>query len=355
MPIDTTEQLHEHLRLALRIELATIPPYLYAMYSIEDQRSDAALLIRSIVAEEMLHAALVANVIQATGGQVRFDAEELIPRYPMSLPHHVPPLELNLSPCSTTLVSDVFMVLEQPETHDAPAQPDSFESLGQFYHALENGIRSLSSETDLFAHPQATSQLSNASFYSPVEYDDESSGGLLLVNDVESAIRALEVIVHQGEGVSEDRWADPDHRELTHYHKLMKIRDGESPLGTVIPLAVNPHTDRFPEEIREAARLFNAAYRFLFLHLQRLYTDQMEKAEDVGKLYGLMNVVLSETARWLTGQRLNDGTFAGPTFELFEFATDDPSTELIEIADRVAAEQPALEAAASALRAIVTR
>ena len=42
MPIDTAEELQEHLHLALEIELATIPPYLYAMYSIEDQKSEAA-------------------------------------------------------------------------------------------------------------------------------------------------------------------------------------------------------------------------------------------------------------------------------------------------------------------------
>ena len=35
MPIRTVTDLHEHLQLALRVELATIPPYLYAMYSID--------------------------------------------------------------------------------------------------------------------------------------------------------------------------------------------------------------------------------------------------------------------------------------------------------------------------------
>jgi hypothetical protein len=36
MPIETTQDLHDHLELAISIELATVPPYLYAMYSIED-------------------------------------------------------------------------------------------------------------------------------------------------------------------------------------------------------------------------------------------------------------------------------------------------------------------------------
>lgn len=61
MDIDTVAQLHANLRVALQIELATIPPYLYAMYSIADHASRPSLLIRGIVAEEMLHAALVAD------------------------------------------------------------------------------------------------------------------------------------------------------------------------------------------------------------------------------------------------------------------------------------------------------
>ena len=59
MPIQTVPDLREHLELAIRVELSTIPLYLYAMYSIEEQTSEAALLIRSIVTEEMLHAVLV--------------------------------------------------------------------------------------------------------------------------------------------------------------------------------------------------------------------------------------------------------------------------------------------------------
>ena len=63
MPITTREALHEHLELAIQVELTTVPPYLYAMYSIADQRSESALLLRSIVAEEMLHAVLASNVL----------------------------------------------------------------------------------------------------------------------------------------------------------------------------------------------------------------------------------------------------------------------------------------------------
>ena len=50
------------LRWALRAELATIPPYIFAAYSLKDQDGEAAKLLKSIAAEEMLHAGLVANM-----------------------------------------------------------------------------------------------------------------------------------------------------------------------------------------------------------------------------------------------------------------------------------------------------
>ena len=151
MPIDTVEDLREHLELAIRIELSTIPPYLYAQYSIEDQTSEPALLIRSIVVEEMLHAALATNLLLAVGGSPAFAGTKYMPSYPMELPHHRPPLTLDLAPASDHLIEGVLMRIEQPEVHGAPAQPDEFETLGQFYHALEIGLEGLAGTAELFA------------------------------------------------------------------------------------------------------------------------------------------------------------------------------------------------------------
>ena len=108
MPINTPDDLREHIELAIRVELSTIPPYLYAMYSIEDQTSESALLIRSIVVEEMLHAVLATNLLLAVGGVPDYAGSAYMPRYPMALPHHRPPLTLNLAPCSLDVVRDLL-------------------------------------------------------------------------------------------------------------------------------------------------------------------------------------------------------------------------------------------------------
>jgi hypothetical protein len=342
MPLGTPQDLREHVELAIKVELSTIPPYLFAMYSIEDQTSEAALLIRSIVAEEMLHAALAANLLLAIGGRPPFEETRLIPTYPSLLPHHIPPLELGLVPASPEVIRNVFMRIEQPEVHGAPAEPDMFESLGQFYHALEIGIDDLSERFDLFADPQVDHQLSDPSFYSPVAFDAEDSGGLLRIDGADSAKAAIEVIVHQGEGLSTDRWADPAHQELTHYFKLLQIADGTSPLGTVRPVRSDPRTAVYPEALQPVSDLFNASYRYLFLILADLFGPMEDKGARVGGLYEVMARAMSRLALFLVEQPISADEVAAPTFEVYEFVSDEPKGEMALLGATVAEAHPDL-------------
>ncbi|MGI8776506.1 MAG: ferritin-like domain-containing protein [Acidimicrobiales bacterium] len=57
------------LQQALELEHSTIPPYLYALYSLVPGTNDAvAEVIESVAVEEMLHLTLVANVINGRRG-----------------------------------------------------------------------------------------------------------------------------------------------------------------------------------------------------------------------------------------------------------------------------------------------
>jgi hypothetical protein len=86
--IDTVEDLRRHLQWAIELEHSTIPPYLYALYSLDPSlSSDAVQVIGGVVAEEMLHLALAANLLNAVGGQPAFDTPELLPAYPHPLPY----------------------------------------------------------------------------------------------------------------------------------------------------------------------------------------------------------------------------------------------------------------------------
>ncbi len=352
MPIETVQDLHQHLELAIQIELATVPPYLYAMYSIADQESEAALLLRSIVVEEMLHAVLSTNLLLATGGTPNFSTTKYMTQFPAQLPHHIPPLTINLEPCSHDLIKEVFMRIEQPEARNAPAQPDRFETLGQFYHALEIGIETVAAKVELFANPQSEAQLSDPRFYRPVALDAEDSGGLVLIDDLKSAIEAIEIIVHQGEGLSDERWADPSHQELTHYYKLLQISEGTSQLGDVRPLRTNPRTGEYPESIQPVSDLFNAVYRGLYLVMNRMFDTEGDQSKAVGVLYLLMADVLAQLGTFLVNQRIGNNEFASPTFEIHEFETDRPLDEVIELAAAAAEQHPELSTVHEALRAL---
>lgn len=352
MPIDTPEELREHIELAIKVELSTIPPYLYAMYSLEDAQSVPALLIRSIVVEEMLHAALATNLLLAVGGRPDFRSVEYMSSYPIDLPHHAPPLAVNLEPVSVGLVRDTFMRIEQPEAREAPAEPDEYETLGQFYHALEIGLEELSTEFDLFADPQLGSQLADSRFYSPVAFDAEDSGGLVGITDLASAIEAIEIIIHQGEGLSEDRWADPSHQELTHYHKLVQIADGSHPLGVVRAFPTNPRTADYPQDVRIPAELFNAVYRGLFLTMDRMFSGIGDQDRPVGVLYLLMASVMVQVADFLASVDLGDGKRAAPTFEIYEFKTDTPIEEVKALSEQAARLFPELSSVHEAIRGL---
>jgi hypothetical protein len=346
--IRTPEELREHLALAMRVELSTIPPYLYAMYSIEDQRSEAARLLMSIVAEEMLHLALAANLLVAVGGEPDFLDVDLQPTYPGSLPHHRPDLPLHLAPASPELIRSTFMVIERPEAAGARPEADGYHTIGQFYAAVEAAIERLSAAGPLFVAGTESRQLAGHHFYGVVEFDAADSGDLVHVEDLVSARQAIEIIVHQGEGLAEDRWADPAHQELTHYAKLVRIIDGTTALGPVRPVRTDPRSADYPAGVRPISDLLNGTYRALFHVLDALYHPGGHQAALVGVLYLLMADILGPLARHLTTMPLGDGTVASPTFEAVDIGSD-PAAALARLAAEVAATEPALAATVAPL------
>lgn len=354
MPIDTPRELREHIALAIQVELTTVPAYLYAMYSLEDQASDAARLIRSVAVEEMMHAALMANLLLGVGGEPEFANPSWMPRYPGALPHHVPELVVNLEPCSPEVIDRVFLTIERPEVHEAPPQPDHYESLGQFYHALEIAIEQLDDRYDLFAAPQLERQLTDPAAYRTVEFDSETSGGLVGVVDCSSAMQAIETVIHQGEGLSEERYADPEHRELTHYAKFLELADGTVPLGAVRLAVTNPTIDGLPGTVRPVAELANALYTFTFVALDRIYSPgAVDRSAHVRALYAAMSDHLGVVARYLMTLDAGDDLVAGPPFAHYAFSpARTPEIQLVDLASVAAAHHPALEKLAAVIEAV---
>lgn len=211
------------LQEAIELEHSTIPPYLYALYSIVPGKNGTiASIIDSVVIEEMLHLVLAANVLNALGGSPTLDSPDFIPTYPGPLPGAVESgLTVGLAPCSVGVVTDVFMEIEQPE-HElvfpsllagAAAEP---VTIGQFYRRIKESIVALGDGVFL---PGPVNQIG------PDLMEDA-----VVVTDVETAGRAIDTIVEQGEGTRTEP-LEVVGGGYAHFYRFSEISKG----GMLVP------------------------------------------------------------------------------------------------------------------------
>jgi hypothetical protein len=333
-PIGTVESLRRHLQWAVELEHATLPSYLCALYSIDAGRNpDVADVVGSVFVEEMLHLALAANVLNAVGGRPRLDEPGMLPDYPRSLPHGDKSFQLSLLPFGSDAI-EMFLQLERPEPPGAPPEADRYETIGQFYDAVEDGLRDLcrrEGEQSVFSGDPAR-QVSSGPFA-------HTAGRLIPVHDLESALVALEEIVEEGEGTSRggDVWDGdrdvfhPEREEVAHYYRFEELRvgrrfrRGDTPqsgptgdevsvdLAGVRPMRANPqladHESEHP--IRVAQEEFNRTYCGLLRTLEWAFNGEPEMLDSaIGAMYDLR-----ARAQALMEMPDGEGTTAGPTFE----------------------------------------
>lgn len=354
-PITTLDGLKSHLYQAAQVEMSTIPLYLYAAYSIRDQSysqwspgMSAFRTIRSIVIEEMLHLALVRNMMIAVGGgeELRFYHEAFLPAYPTPMLHRIPTLELVLAPCGTDLMREVFMPLELPAETDAPPEPDQYNTLGQFYAAIALGFERLAGP-ELFARNRADLQLVGG------YYNQDGGGSPFLVCDLVSALGAITTIVEQGEGAPNMTVPlnpidpQPGQVELSHYAKFKAIADDIDAIGHVWPVPTNPKTSQYPPKVAALSNLFNAGYCYLLCMIDAMFGTS---SKDEGPArWGLqrsylsaMQGILYPLADLLVRQEI-DGGHAAPTFEYFAFDAGVPrKDQLLAACDALLADYPEL-------------
>lgn len=211
------------LQQAIELEHSTIPPYLYAMYSLGQNLDNAAVadIVGSIVAEEMLHMTLACNVLNAIGGHPVIDTPHFVPDYPGPLPGGVESsLIVSLAPFSIDVVKNVFMEIEEPQNpNDYPETVTLFAAngepgvtIGQFYDEIKNQLIALGE--DAFTGDPARQ----------VQPPFPEGG---IVTDLTSALEAIDIIIDQGEGTGTTPLAGED-GELAHYYKFAEIYYGHA-------------------------------------------------------------------------------------------------------------------------------
>jgi hypothetical protein len=338
--------LKRSLQTAIELEHSTIPPYLYATYSLgsEANREIVGILL-SVVKEEMLHMALDCNVLNAMDGSPCIDHPRFIPHYPGPLPGTVESgLVVGLAPFSKQLVQDVFSVIEEPEdpittgdsAHVRPAAAppeDDHLTIGEFYEALKTQIRDLCKGGNIFTG-KPEKQVSTG--FRALQN--------IAVTDEKSALAALDLIVHQGEG-SRRSPLDPE-LELAHYYKyqevyfgrkLIRLEDEPNPrwayVGHAIsydpagvrPVIANPSRATYQpgSRLRSLNDTFNFTYTNMLKALHRVFNGQPDTLGPA--LLGMQS--LKAQAQVLMATSIVPGLNAGPSFEYTPRLPDNGSPE----------------------------
>jgi len=300
MPVNTLDDLREHLQWAIELEHATIPPYLCALYSIKPGTNQPVVnAITSVFIEEMLHMTLAANLLNAVGGAPVLNKPEFLARYPTYLPHSNKAFLVPLEPFSPAAV-ETFMKIERPEEREARAEAEGYETIGQFYRAIEDGLKVLCEtlgETQVFTGDPSRQ-------IAPDTFEYRGSGRIVAVSDLASALAAIDEIEEQGEGLKHAEVWDgdrdmfhPERDEVAHYFRFEEILKGRSyqrgdtpasgPSGpsfdvdwsAVYPMRPNPRSQDFHGGSTIVAKLgeFNLAYSDLLRDLHRAFNGERDR------------------------------------------------------------------------------
>lgn len=308
-PVHDLAWVLEAVQAAIELELATIPPYLCALWSIDESGTRAEERIRTIVLDEMGHMGLMCNLLKGLGGAPKVAA--VAPHYPGPLPGGVrPELTVHLSGLSADLLNDVLMAIEKPEKPLAMLiGEEKFASIGSFYQAIADTL--VAEHLTL----SSTGQLKRLSV------------GVSVLVTIDDAVKAIARIRGQGEGTTTAAKFD---NALAHYYAFGEIYHGrelvESPPGTftftgaavpfpkVLPMAMVPPggwPNRDPDG-KGTLKSLNDTYASILARLESAWG--VGGAADLGKAIGDM-LTIGDLARDLMKipRETGDGNY-GPDF-----------------------------------------
>ena len=335
----TIEQLRTHLQAAILLEHYTIPAYLCAMWTIKAGANvEPSYVIRSVVIEEMLHMALAANVLNAVGGHPVVAAPNMVPVYPSNVPYTSIPIALRRFDEANVRS---FAAIEQPgPDHLKPmlfgaevGVEKKYGSIEEFYDDIEAGLRELNDELG----PKALFSGDPGLQVGPEVYYG-GGGGAVEVRDLKTALRAIDLIVAQGEGapgsIKDDasEWFD-QRNELAHYFRFKQIlegrfyRKGDTPASgptgkllrvnwtAVYDMVDNPKLDMYPEgtELRAKAEDFARTYTTLLAEIEAALNGRPESLRPAtARMYDLRYRAEDLIRNPLPA---GNGLRAGPPFE----------------------------------------
>jgi len=352
--IEHREALIYMLCEAAELEHGIMCQYLFAAFSLKQTANegltDAELAavrrwgaqISRVATQEMLHLALVHNILSAIGAAPHLAR----PNLPAPANHYPAGVQLALMPFGEPALRH-FMFLERPEGMDledadglaamgqaAPVlnerdivpRGQDFATVGHLYRSIEAGLTHLAElhgEDWLFVGPRRA-QATAEQFGWPE---------LVPVTGLASACRAIEEILEQGEG-PRGHWRNAHFGQfvniLDEYQSLRDASPGFDPVRPVLaanvrrperdvdlPLITDPLTAR-------VADLFNIGYEILLQIFERFFAHTEETGAQLNVLadatVALMLRVIKPVGDLVTALPVGEdhpGRTAGPSFELF--------------------------------------
>jgi hypothetical protein len=349
----TREQLLHLLAEASEIEHTLMCSYLYAAFSLKSRAEDGLTAeqaeavarwrrtIIGIAIEEMGHLLMVANLTVAVGGAPHFAR----PNFPVSPGYFPSDVVVRLTGFSPETL-DHFIFLERPrgiggedseafeqedydreQAHDGlmPSAQD-YRTIGHLYEALRTNLihltERLGEEALFIGAPEAQLGRNVADLE-----------GVDTITSLDAALRAIDVIVEQGEG-------SPRDRDDSHYRRFVEIGEelatlsaADPQFASALPVADNPVLRRPPEpedkvfiDAREAAVLLDfdcAAYGLLLRLLVQCFGrepgDAVARQKELfGAAIELMHVVgaASEALARVPASADASGVNAGMSFTM---------------------------------------
>lgn len=315
------------LQAALKLELATIPPYLCAIWSIDDSKVDTSdpdkynpiASLKSIVVEEMWHMGLVCNMLTTLGFTPELNTSAAVPTYPGPLPGGVnPTLTVSIRKLSKPQL-ETFLEIEKPDFD--PIMPleaaEEFATIGAFYNAIQAAFQKLPAGA----------------------YKNERQivlGELFAITDFSKVQAAIGLIKRQGEGTEQSPDQDDDlmDEDLAHYYRFREllwcrrfVRNdaGQWINGDEIPFPEVFDMADIPAGGYKESHAFDALYTDLLNSLQKMWEtgDKDEFNNAVGLMFSLEEGAKALMQTPIDPNDPGKGNF-GPSFLLINQAAPEP-------------------------------
>ena len=213
--ISDQAELIAALETAMRLEFATLPSYLCAQWSINQDPDNVASIIEGIAVQEMYHFALAGNILSAIGYSPRIAYPGFLPTYPTNkLPGDIlQKLAVDLTPLTSEQL-DVFMQIENPQFNPVVIRPPELAlteaakapaTIGDFYDVLIEALKRLNPNFD-----------PNAKFI--------GFGEAVQIKSIDDSIQAIIRIKEEGEGAPDSPAQSPSNRKkLAHFYLFQMI------------------------------------------------------------------------------------------------------------------------------------